>query len=177
MDKRTIELSLEKAKRWYNRGGEFKEIALEAYTEKELTYVEPFKTGEFPKTWKEFCEHVNVTSEEYIVDYSSDIEQKVTGDVPEKRDYWDDRNLLPSYNDAKSHMALMQLHQLRDYYRQGWKPTVDKVSFGINRKVDGTLHLDRNMYRSLFLSFQTKEIAEQFLNNFRELIEQAGDLI
>ena len=28
-----------------------------------------------------------------------------------------------------------------------------------------------------FLSFQSKEIAEEFLNNFRDLIEQADDLI
>lgn len=28
-----------------------------------------------------------------------------------------------------------------------------------------------------FLAFQSKEIAEEFLNNFKDLIEQAGDLI
>lgn len=30
---------------------------------------------------------------------------------------------------------------------------------------------------SSFLSFQTREIAEQFLENFKDLIKQAGDLI
>ena len=30
---------------------------------------------------------------------------------------------------------------------------------------------------STFLSFPTRELAEEFLTNFRELIEQAGDLI
>ena len=30
---------------------------------------------------------------------------------------------------------------------------------------------------SRFLSFQTEEIAKEFLTNFRDLIEQAGDLI
>ena len=32
-------------------------------------------------------------------------------------------------------------------------------------------------HRSHFLSFQSEEIAEKFLNNFKDLIETAGDLI
>lgn len=32
-------------------------------------------------------------------------------------------------------------------------------------------------YDPLFLSFPTEEIANEFLTNFRELIEEAGDLI
>lgn len=35
-EKRVIELGIEKAKEWYNKGGELKEVALQAYTEKEL---------------------------------------------------------------------------------------------------------------------------------------------
>ena len=75
------------------------------------------------------------------------------------------------------HVVLLQLHQLRDCYRQGWIPTVDKVSFGIIRRVEGDLDTDRFMYSSRFLSFQSLEIAKEFLDNFRYLIEQAGDLI
>ena len=33
------------------------------------------------------------------------------------------------------------------------------------------------MYGSRFLSFPNKEIAEEFLTNFRDIIERAGDLI
>ena len=71
----------------------------------------------------------------------------------------------------------MQLHQLRDCYRQGWIPIVDKVSFGIVRRVGGDLGTDIFMYSSRFLSFQSEEKAKEFLDNFRYLIEQAGDLI
>ena len=78
---------------------------------------------------------------------------------------------------TEQHLALMQLHQLRDCYRQGWVPTLNKTSFGIIRRVGGDLGTDRFMYSSRFLSFQSEEIAEEFLNNFRDLIEQAGDLI
>ena len=78
---------------------------------------------------------------------------------------------------SEQHLPLIQLHQLRDCYRQGWIPTVDKVSFGIIRKVEGDLDTDIFMYSSRFLSFQSLEIAKEFLDNFRDLIEQAGDLI
>ena len=75
------------------------------------------------------------------------------------------------------YLALMQLHQLRDCYRQGWIPIVDGASFVINRRVEGGLKVDRYMFSPRFLSFQSAEIAKEFLDNFRDLIEQAGDLI
>ena len=78
---------------------------------------------------------------------------------------------------TEQYLALMQLHQLRDCYRQGWTPTLDKVSFGIIRRVGGDLEVDRFMFSSRFLSFQYGKIAKDFLKNFRNLIEQAGDLI
>ena len=71
----------------------------------------------------------------------------------------------------------MQLHQLRDCYRQGWIPSEYKALFGIIRGIDGCLNVNRFMYASRFLSFTNKEIAEEFLINFRDIIEKAGDLI
>ena len=44
MEKRTFELSLEKAKEWFKEGGELKKIALEVYTKKELE--------DFKYTWE-----------------------------------------------------------------------------------------------------------------------------
>ena len=46
--KRTIELSLETAINFYKKGGEFKELALSAYTEEELTMAL------LPKSWEEY---------------------------------------------------------------------------------------------------------------------------
>ena len=39
------------------------------------------------------------------------------------RDKDSDKNILPSKQAAEAHLALMQLHQLRDCYRQGWTPS------------------------------------------------------
>ena len=43
-----------------------------------------------------------------------------------------------------------------------------------SRIVDNAIEF---MYSSRFLLFQSAEIAQEFLDNFRYLIEQAGDLI
>ena len=127
-----------------------------------------------PKTWEEFCKNNPISDKEACIKYNGNIN---TIQHYRPRDYMLDKNTLPSEQAAKQHLALMQLHQLRDCYRQGWIPTVDKVSFGIIRRVGGDLDTYRFTYSSRFLLFQSEEIAQEFLNNFRDLIEQAGDLI
>ena len=47
---RNVTLTLDKAKEWYKKGGELKEVALQVYSEEELTKVD------LPKTWEEFYE-------------------------------------------------------------------------------------------------------------------------
>ena len=60
MEERTIKLSLDKAKEFYEKGGEFKDLALSAFTEKELKEVK------LPKTWEEFCSTHKIKKEECI---------------------------------------------------------------------------------------------------------------
>ena len=50
MEERSIKISLDKAREWYNRGGEYKELALSAFSEEEI------KASMLPNTWEEFCE-------------------------------------------------------------------------------------------------------------------------
>ena len=87
---------------------------------------------------------------------------------------------VPSEKKAKAHSALFQLEQLRDCYRDGWKPdwgNIDLHKYVIynfknkiifNTDIDGTSH---------FLSFPTMELCEKFYNNFKDLIETAKDFI
>lgn len=128
---------------------------------------------QLPKTWEEFCEQNSVKSGECYID----VQGNVLKSGWKNRDIYEDKNVLPSQKAAEQHLALMQLHQLRDCYRQGWIPIEDQVSFGITRRIDGYLNIDRFMYSSRFLLFPNKEIAEEFLTNFWDIIEQAGDLI
>lgn len=126
-----------------------------------------------PNTWEEFCKNNPIKSNEFFIDSSSQILSP--GWVT--RDIYANANILPNYEAAEAHLAYMQLHQLRNRYRQGWEPTDDKVSFGIVRKSGGRLDIERFMFSSRFLTFQSKEIAEKFLRNFRDYIVRAGDLI
>ena len=128
---------------------------------------------QLPNTWEEFCKNYPIKSGEFLIDSLSQILAPGFRD----REIYTDQNVLANYKAADAHLAYMQLHQLRDCYRQGWGPEVDKVSFAIIRSVDGRLDVDRFMYSSRFLSFQSKEIAEKFLHNFRDYIKRADDLI
>ena len=128
---------------------------------------------QLPNTWEEFCKNYPIKSGEFLIDSLSQILAPGFRD----REIYTDQNVLPNYKAAEAHLAYMQLHQLRDCYRQGWEPAVDNVSFAIIRSVDGRLDVDRFMYSSRFLSFQSQEIAEKFLHNFRDYIQRAGDLI
>ena len=170
MEARVITLTPEKAKEFYKKGGELRDLALSAYTEEELLEIM------LPKTWEEFCDLFKI-HEEYHIDSASDI-------IKNEDDYYRDpllnRNLLVSKEAANQHLVLMQLHRLRDCYRQDWKPDWKDPSMAkhciyyVNKEQKFNIG---SSDRREFLAFQSRKLAEEFLNNFRELILQAGDLI
>lgn len=175
MEARTITLTLEKAKEFYKKGREFRDLALSTFTEEELTKVE------LPKTWEEFCANYKVQKGECFINSNSVIEYpsiEYASPSDTLRLVCTDSNLLPNRQAAEAHLALIKLHQLRDCYRQGWKPdlTVPESIFAIFC-TKGKYSVEEFIYSSEFLSFQSRRLAEEFLNNFRELILQAGDLI
>ena len=128
---------------------------------------------QLPKTWKEFCNQNVLKLDEYFIDYNCYL----TGVNVDERNEISDRNILPNKQAAEQHLALMQLHQLRDCYRQGWIPSSIHTSFVIDKKIDNSFRIEAYGCTYRFLSFQSQEIAEEFLNNFRDLIEKVGDLI
>ena len=174
METRQIELSLDTAKRLYEQGGEYRDIALTAFKEHELI------GDRLPKTWQEFCAQNEVKIGEcYLNDCCGLIEADEDGNT---RDIVNDRNILPSKQAAKQHLALMQLHQLRDCYRDGWLPDGLSDVHGIEMYYDPSngvvkVRVIKSHSISMFLSFQIEERAKEFLTNFRELIEEAWDLI
>ena len=52
-EERNITLTLDKAKEWYKKGRELKEIALQAFTEEELNPL--------PRSWEEYCRKYEYT--------------------------------------------------------------------------------------------------------------------
>ena len=130
---------------------------------------------QLPKTWDEFCEQNNIKKSEYYLDTSSCIIVIADG----KRCSSSDRNLLPSKEAAEAHLALMQLHQLRDVWREGWLPDwTDSVQtkYAIYN-LAGMFTIGLYTETRQFLAFQDKERAEVFKNCFIDLIRKVGDLI
>lgn len=170
-EERNITLTLEKAKEWYKKGGELKEIALQAYSEEELT------KAELPKSWKEYCVNYPIKEGEYYIDLCSDIILASSG-PNEERGIEMDRNICPSKESAEAHLALIQLEQLRDCYRGLFVTVIGMPVWCIIRH-KGRLVITQRIWgtNETFLSFQSPEIAEKYLKNFESLIKQAGDLI
>lgn len=168
-EERNIKLTLDKAKEWYKKGGELKDVALQAYSEEELTKVE------LPKTWEEFCKNYPKCSEEAFFNQGSFIYQQNTKNF---RHVDIDKNVCPSKKSAEAHLALIQLEQLRDCYRQGDIPDFnnDFEKYCII-KIKNCIKVESIYYTNYFLSFTKKEVAEEFLNNFKPLIKIAEDYI
>lgn len=88
-------------------------------------------------------------------------------------------NVFSTEEQAKASIALAQLSQLRDVYRQGWVPNWenhDHVKHCIAVQEGGYI-IDEWYGREQFLSFQSKKVAQEFLKNFKNLIEQARPLM
>ena len=129
-----------------------------------------------PKTWDEFCEQNLIKRGEYFLNSFSTSEQGTCETIRHKDS---DRNILPNKQATEQHLVLMQLHQLRDCYRQGWTPDWNN---SIQNKyviynLEGKFTISPYYCHSHFLAFQNEKRAEEFLYNFRDLIKQAGDLI
>lgn len=161
---RNLELSQETAKRWYEgTNEELKRLALQTYPE--------LAKKELPKSWKEveiikgyyvtiLCEIEEVSAMQFEIDDS-------------------DRNIFATKEQAEASIALAQLSQLREVYRDGWVPdwsANEEDKFCIEF-YNGNISLEEWGGRSHFLSFQDEETRDLFLENFRDLIEKAKPLM
>ncbi len=134
--------------------------------------VEIVKVG-LPKTWDEFCENNPIKSGEYFIQ-SEDIMRVIVGGL---RDVTT-KGVLPNKETAEAFLALIQLIQLRDCYRQGWKPdwSDNNNKYTIDYYENKICY---NLYQntSKILSFKSEDTRNIFCKNFRELIEIAKELI
>lgn len=87
--------------------------------QRDWTKVKYEPKKELPKTWEEFCKNYPIGKAEYFLNSSCRLRETRSG--AERQEVLD-RNILPSKQAAEAHLALMQLHQLRDAWREGWLP-------------------------------------------------------
>jgi len=124
-----------------------------------------------PKTWEELGAidgfFVGTSSKIYEAPSFGDSKSEVT-----------DKNIFKTKEQARASLALAQLSQLRDVYRDGWVP--DWSSLHLKYCIyftNKTANVNRMCNSNEFISFQDRETAELFLENFRDLIEQAKPLM
>lgn len=125
---------------------------------------------EFPKTWEECMERVeglerierNGSISNII--YNSEVHFDHESDIPKGL--------------GKPMLALCQLLVCREVYRQGWKPDWDdkKAKYVIGCEYNN-IYKDKMYNLQSLLSFQSEEVRDKFIENFRDLIEEAKELI
>ena len=148
---------------------ELKNVLEGKFTKEELGIKE-----ELPNTWEEFCEQNLIKDAECYINRNCEIVELEAN----SRNHATDRNILPSEASANAFIALVQLEQLRDKYRQGWLPDWkdDSNKYTIYKEGD-FIQTERSVHVNHFLSFQSEKLRDKFYDNFIELIKIAKDLI
>lgn len=126
---------------------------------------------ELPKTWEECI--AKIKDLEYI-DTNGNIEE-VDFNVNLVNDHIND---IPA-GLGEPMLALMQLLVCREVYRQGWKPDWENENqnkYCINNN-SNKIETSINASIGRVLSFQSTEIRDKFLENFKDLIKEAKELI
>jgi len=164
---KTVVLPIEIARKMYlhSKDESVREFALSNYSKEEL------EAKELPKSWEELKEVKGCT-----IDINSDM--YVCNNKTVYKTLSANRNIFPTKSLAEAALALSQLLQLREVYRNGWIPdyTKDDIKYCIMFNKNN-LNLYQTVYYSRLFSFQSKEIAQQFLSNFEELLETCKELI
>lgn len=136
------------------------------------------KERELPKSWEEFCKMFPVTEKEYYVTSASEVVNSLKRERTNTRSYIVDANNLPDRATAEAVLALCQLIQLQNVYNGDWVPDWDGGGHNYVIEFDGgDIELyDRDTVSSSPLYFKTEDLRDEFLRNFRPLIEKLRPL-
>lgn len=127
------------------------------------------KERKLPKTWEEFCKiNDRIHNDEYFITIDSSIAE-VSANADRRADL--DKNVCPSKEIAEGILALIQLIQLRDYYNDGWKPTGYCSAIYITNNSDPWIGVKTVDSKSP-LAFKSADLAKEFANNFKDLIDK-----
>lgn len=126
---------------------------------------------ELPKTWEECIakikdlECIGSNGDIDEVDFNAGVVSDHINDIP--------------IGLGKPMLALMQLLICREVYRQSWKPDWTKGTENKYCIINNFNKIEPTYYSFVgrVLSFQSAEIRDQFLENFKDLIEEAKELI
>ena len=129
-----------------------------------------------PKTWEEFCEMYPIRDGECFVENGSG--ETVVADFKERTRRTNYKDIYPDRATAEAALALCQLIQLRDVYNGDWVPDWNnkEIKYVIQLE-DGEIQCDTWIGLGASpLYFRTKELRDEFLSIFRDLIERLKPL-
>lgn len=137
-----------------------------------------------PRSWEEYLRKDNHPNKLWFINPANKITNGISStggaikncDLNKSHCYMG--AYLPSKELAESFLAMMQLMSLRQAWIGDWKPDwyVNEYKYCIiildnKYTVDGFIHFHQS------LSFPTRELAENFMNTFKDLLEIAKPLI
>lgn len=140
------------------------------------TYIVKEKKNDKPRTWEEFCEMNPIKAGETFIDYTDDCNQITEASfcVGKERK---DKCWCTSKQEAKAFLALMQLRQLRKAWIGDWEIKYDWNDYRCIINHRNNIIVARRVHTNGALSFPTEEMAEDFLNCFKDLCETAKILL
>jgi len=128
-----------------------------------------FKERKLPETWKE----LKVVKGWYINNDAETVKVKKGEPI-----YYSSKKLFPTLELAEASLALSQLLQLRERYNDGWKPN------WVNHNEKYCIHVYENRLETeisyssnTVFAFKTKELCNEFLDNFLNLLNVAKPLL
>lgn len=166
METRNVKITLETAKRWYEQGGEFKEMALSAFTEAELNPIR--------NEWESKIYGKPIYG--YLID-SDDSE--VCGFEDNFKASFGSKCCFKTEKQAKSALAYAQLTQLMALpeYNGDWVPgwNNDEHKYIIGR-YSGNVEIEYYSKTYYPISFKSEEIRDKFLENNLDLLKEYFEL-
>jgi hypothetical protein len=123
---------------------------------------------QIPEGWE--IDKAKSTFEEIVL-------KQIKKELPKR---WEELEVSPYFatpSQVEAAYALRKLSQLREVYRDGWKPELENEYRYIINCEKGGLSRGIVIGHSYFLSFQSEQLAKEFLTNFRELIIEAAPLL
>lgn len=157
---------------------EGKEIKQELDKDGNITIKVVDKVITRSKSWEEFCENHRNTGGEWYISPTNTVLQHVDGLQRKDCTYH-----LETKEDAEGILALIQLTRLHDEWVGDWKPTYKAYHFnwfilhGHDDDNTDRFAIEWTDNINYLLSFPTKDMTNEFLECFYELIVKAKKFI
>ena len=163
MKTKQVTMSLDLAKQMLGKDEAMDMLIKQNFSNEELG-IKP----KLPKKW----EDINCLNGYYI----NSISQIRPANVGIFKD--ENKNILPTEKLAEAMLALCQLLYLRDIYNNGWEPDWDSGSEKhVILVVKNKLTKDCLTVSQNILSFESYELRNEFMRNFKDLLEIAKPLL